>query len=137
MPTLGRLLFPCLLGLIFIVGCTNAANQSAEFIKPEVLVMKPIDKTEERNSPVPVTKQKFKTKEVLVKFKPGTSKVIMEKIAEHYKLEIIKIVSAPYLYLYKITGNESVQEVITALKKADAVEYSEPNFIYESGGTHL
>ena len=79
----------------------------------------------------PKNKQKFKAQEVLVKFKPGTSKTIMEKIAKHYKLEIIKIVSVPYLYLYKITGNESVQEVITALKKVDTIEYSEPNFIYE------
>jgi len=133
----GRLLFPWLLGLIFFVGCTNAANQSAEVIKPEPQLVTPIGKTEERATPLPMTEKKFKAKEVLVKFKPGTSKAIMENIAKHYKLEIIKIVSAPYLYLYKITGNESVSEIITALKKVDAIEYSEPNSMYELSGTHL
>lgn len=127
----GRLLLLGLFGLIFIIGCTNASNRSAEHIKSEPQVINPIDKIEERDSPLPMIEQKFKTKEVLVKFKPGTSKAVMEKIAKHYKLEIIKIVSVPYLYLYKITGNESVQEVITALKKVDIIEYSEPNFIYE------
>ena len=78
-----------------------------------------------------MTEQKFETKEVLVKFKPGTSTATIEEIAKYYKLEMIKIISPPYLYLYKISGNESVQEVITSLKKMDAIEYSEPNFIYE------
>jgi hypothetical protein len=126
----GRLL-PGLFGLIFLVGCTNASNQSAEHIKSGSQLIKPIDKMEERDKRLPMTEQKFKTKEVIVKFKPGTSKEVMEKIADHYNLEIIKIVSVPYLYLYKITGNESVQEIITALKKVDMIEYSEPNFIYE------
>ena len=120
-----------LLILIFIVGCTNASNHSEEFINLEPRVINQIDKTEKRNSPLPMTEQKFETKEVLVKFKPGTSTATIEEIAKYYKLEMIKIISPPYLYLYKISGNESVQEVITSLKKMDAIEYSEPNFIYE------
>jgi hypothetical protein len=126
----GRLL-PGLFGLIFVIGCTNASSQSAEHIKSGPQLIKRIDKIEERDKRLPMTEQKFRTKEVIVKFKPGTSKEVMEKIADHYNLEIIKIVSVPYLYLYKITGNESVQEIITALKKVDMIEYSEPNFIYE------
>lgn len=94
-------------------------------------ILSPANKMQITDNGIPKTKQKFRAQEVLVKFKPGTSQAIMEKITDHYKLEVIKIVSAPYLYLYKITGNESVQEVITALKKVDDIEYSEPNFIYE------
>jgi hypothetical protein len=128
--------------LIFAANCTATSNctRGDNYDHPkserqdktkQQQVLSPANKMQITDNDTPKTKQKFKAQEVLVKFKPGTSKAIMEKIARHYKLEIIKIVSVPYLYLYKITGNEAVQEVITALKKVDTIEYSEPNFIYE------
>jgi hypothetical protein len=142
MRMFSRLSLRVFLCLIFAVSFTATSNctggDNYDYPKSErqdktrqQQVLSPANKMQITDNDTPKTKHKFKAQEVLIKFKPGTSQAIMEKIADHYKLEVIKIVSAPYLYLYKITGNESVQEVITALKKVDAIEYSEPNFIYE------
>ncbi len=79
----------------------------------------------------PKAKQNFKAGEVLVKFKKGTSKETIDNMAKQYNLEIIKVVSRQLLYLFKITGKESVPEVVAKLSKVDIVEYVQPNFTYE------
>lgn len=133
--TRGYYTFLLLIYAFCVLSCTTAqgsATSKEQNTEPkQQRVLSPANKMQITDNDTPKTKQQFKAREVLVKFKPGTSQAIMEKIADHYKLEVIKIVSVPYLYLYKITDNESVQEVITALKKVDTIEYSEPNFIYE------
>ncbi len=73
--------------------------------------------------------QEYKAGEVLVKFKPNIRKETIEEIAREYRLEIIKIVSPPNLYLFRIPAESSVPEMVQNLNKLDAVEYAEPNYV--------
>jgi hypothetical protein len=54
----------------------------------------------------------------------------IDSIQEEMKLETIKIISKPNLYLMKILDRSSIEQVIDNLNKYSEVEYSEPNFIY-------
>jgi len=67
-------------------------------------------------------------REIIVKFKSGTARETVESIAREHGLEIIKTVSAPHLYLFRMRGNLSAGEVIRRLNALVEVEYAEPNY---------
>ncbi|MBC8393072.1 MAG: hypothetical protein H8E17_10965 [Deltaproteobacteria bacterium] len=67
--------------------------------------------------------------QILVKFKDNTLKEIINKIQKNHHLQTIRVVSPPNLYLMEITDGTSVERVIRELKKYDALEYAEPNYI--------
>jgi len=71
--------------------------------------------------------------EILVKFKPAVNEKRIREIAQREGLEIIKVVSPPSLYLFKIreTSQALVNKRISDLKKYDEIEYVEPNYIYK------
>lgn len=72
--------------------------------------------------------QHFAPGQVLVKFKKGTKRQIIDEIQQELGLEIVRIVSRPDLYLMKIKSNVSVPDMIRLLQNSGAVEYAEPNF---------
>lgn len=74
-------------------------------------------------------KQDYREGEVLVKFRSGVNRAEVEKIIKGLDLEIIKVVSAPNLYLLKILSDSTVLEIIERLRQFEGVEYSEPNYI--------
>jgi hypothetical protein len=129
---LSLLIFLC---LIFAVSCTATSNctggDNCGNRKSQQKVLSPANKMQTTDNDIPKAKQKFKAQEVLVKFKPGTSKEAIDNMAKQYNLEIIKVVSKRLLYLFKIAGQESVPEVVAKLSKLDIVEYAQPNFTYE------
>ena len=67
--------------------------------------------------------------QILVKFKDNTLKQTINEIQKYHHLQTIQVVSSPNLYLMKITDGTSVERVIRELKKYDALEYAEPNYI--------
>ena len=73
--------------------------------------------------------QDYREGEVLVKFRSGVNRAEVEKIIGGLDLEIIKVVSAPNLYLLKILSDSTVPEIIERLRQFEGVEYSEPNYI--------
>jgi hypothetical protein len=75
--------------------------------------------------------QEYKAGEVFVKFKPDVRMETVEDIAREYKLEIIKIVSPPNLYLFRIRAESSVPEMVQNLNRLDAVAYAEPNYVFK------
>ena len=76
-----------------------------------------------------VKKQDYREGEVLVKFRSSVNRSQAEKMIEGLDLEIIKVVSAPNLYLLRIPLDSTVPEIIECLKQFEEVEYSEPNYI--------
>ena len=78
-----------------------------------------------------MNEDKLQAPEVLVKFKSDASQGAIKNLAKNYQLEMIKVVSRPNLYLFKIVGNQSVNDVVKALNSLDIVEYSEPNYTYK------
>ena len=76
-----------------------------------------------------VKKQDYMEGEVLVKFRSGVNRAEVEKIIGGLDVEIIKVVSAPNLYLLKILSDSTVPEIIERLRQFEGVEYSEPNYI--------
>ena len=76
-----------------------------------------------------VKKQDYREGEVLVKFRSGVNRSAIEKMIKGLDLEIIKVVSAPNLYLLRIPRDSTVPEIIERLRQFEEVEYSEPNYI--------
>ena len=76
-----------------------------------------------------VKKQDYREGELLVKFRSSVNRPAIEKIIEGLDLEIIKVVSAPNLYLLRIPRDSTVPEIIKRLRQFEEVEYSEPNYI--------
>lgn len=72
--------------------------------------------------------QNFVAGEIIVKFKSGVSREAVERIAREHGLEIVKIVSPPQLYLFRITGKVSAGEVLREFNVLNEVEYAEPNY---------
>jgi hypothetical protein len=67
--------------------------------------------------------------QVLVKFKDSTQQQTIEAIQTELRLETIRIISRPNLYLMKIQGGSSVEDIVKRLQEFRAVEYSEPNYV--------
>jgi len=76
------------------------------------------------------TKQKdYLPDQVIVKFAGGTDIQTIKAIQTEMRLEIIKLVYKPNVYLMKILDDSSVESVIERLQHYKEVKYSEPNFI--------
>ena len=89
-----------------------------------------LEKTEAVNRGISgVKKQDYREGEVLVKFRSSVNRTEVEKLIKGLDLEIIKVVSAPNLYLLKILSDSTVLEIIERLRQFEEVEYSEPNYI--------
>jgi hypothetical protein len=72
--------------------------------------------------------------EVLVKFKPYVTEAEIERIAAISGLEMMKMVSPPNLFLFKVIGNSSSRDVIKSLERFEEIEYSGPNYLRKNSG---
>ncbi len=72
--------------------------------------------------------------EVLVKFKPYVTEVEIDRIAKISGIEVMRILSPPNLFLFKIIGNANLRDVIRSLERFEEVEYSEPNYPRKGSG---
>lgn len=101
--------------LILGISCTNMNTVSAD----------------KMDSSQPVSKkQGHVSKEILVRFKPGTTAGTIKAIQDKAGLEIVRKLSVPDLYLMKVKGKTSEKEIIKELKKFTEVQYAEPNYKY-------
>lgn len=66
--------------------------------------------------------------EVLVRFKPYVTDVEIDRIAKISGMEVMRMLSPPNLFLFKIIGNSSLRDVIRSLERFEEVEYSAPNY---------
>jgi hypothetical protein len=80
-------------------------------------------------SPATGETKKYVSGEILVKFQDGTSDQTKEAIQKEVRLETIRIVSKPHLYLMRIRDGSSVESVMDRLGKFKEVQYAEPNYI--------
>jgi hypothetical protein len=71
----------------------------------------------------------YRPGEVLVQFKPYVTEEEIDRIAKISGLEMMKTVSPPNLFLFRVIGNLSLRDVIKFLKRFEEVEYSGPNHL--------
>lgn len=102
--------------LILGISCANMDSASANKL----------------DSSQSATKKGHVSKEILVKFKPGTDADMIKEIQEKTGLVTVRNLSVPDLYLMKITDKTSVEEIIKELKKYSEVLYAEPNYKYRT-----
>jgi hypothetical protein len=76
---------------------------------------------------IPGTRNNPGSGEVLVKFKPYVTDVEIDRIAKISGMEVMRMLSPPNLFLFKIIGKSSLREVIGSLERFEEVEYSTPN----------
>jgi len=67
--------------------------------------------------------------EIIIKFRKGTDKQVIEAIQTKLNLETIRIVSSPNVYLIRIKDGDSVEDVVGQLREFQEVVHSEPNYI--------
>ena len=117
-----KLIMALILSSIFVV--TTISCQGTPTAQPG------LEKTEPVSRGISGVKgQDYVKSELLVKFRSGVSRPAIEEIIGNLNLEIIKVVSAPNLYLLKVRGDSTIPEIIDCLKQVEGVEYSEPNYI--------
>jgi hypothetical protein len=67
------------------------------------------------------------SRQVLVKFKPYVTDVEIDRIAKISGMEVMRMLSPPNLFLFKIIGNSSLGDMIKTLERFEEIEYSGPN----------
>jgi len=70
--------------------------------------------------------------EVLVKFKPGTSKQMVQDFAETFGLTLLNLLSIPDLYLFKTSADGDPERLLQEMNQSPVVEYAEPNALYKT-----
>jgi hypothetical protein len=64
-----------------------------------------------------------------VRFRNGIEAKEVERIRSEAGLQILKVASAPDLYLMKITDGCEVEDMLVRLKKYPEIVYAEPNYV--------
>ena len=72
--------------------------------------------------------------EILVRFNKQTPKKTINAVCSNLKLEIIKQLQLPGLYLMRIKTDASVKSLIDQLKNYPSVRYAEPNYLLSGNG---
>lgn len=67
--------------------------------------------------------------QILVRFRNGIEAKEVERIQSEAGLQTLKVVSAPDLYLMKITDGSAVEDMLVRLKKYPEIVYAEPNYV--------
>lgn len=67
--------------------------------------------------------------QVLVKFREGIDRGAVQALEKDLGLRTLRVVSRSNTYLMEIAGEDSVERMIERLKKIEAVEYAEPNYV--------
>jgi hypothetical protein len=67
--------------------------------------------------------------QILVRFRNGIEAKEVERIRSEAGLQILKVASAPDLYLMKITDGCEVEDMLVRLKKYPEIVYAEPNYV--------
>jgi hypothetical protein len=67
--------------------------------------------------------------QILVRFRNGIEAQEVERIQAEAGLQILKVASAPDLYLMKITDGCAVEDMLVRLKKYPEIVYAEPNYV--------
>ena len=89
---------------------------------------KPVLGEERMRSTNTQSSQPYAPGEVLVKFRNGIDEAQIERLQRETGLQPIKVVSAPYLYLMKITDGSAVEDMLVRLKQYPEIVYAEPNY---------
>ena len=93
-----------------------------------------LEETPAAQGGIPETRNNPGSGEVLVKFKPYVTDVEIDRIAKISGMEVMRMLSPPNLFLFKIIGKSSLREVIRSLERFEEVEYSAPNLSRKDSG---
>jgi hypothetical protein len=123
--------FRIALALFFIVALATTTSllvkkrHHVELSGAPILLF--LEETPVAQGGIPGTRNNFGSGEVLVKFKPYVTDVEIDRIAKISGMEVMRMLSPPNLFLFKIIGNSSLRDVIKTLERFEEIEYSGPN----------
>jgi hypothetical protein len=81
------------------------------------------------NEKTDMTEHTYKPDQILVKFKKGVAETEREGIALRAGLEMVRVVTPPDLYLFRLPPNIPPDKMRDRLQQLPEVEYAEPNFL--------
>lgn len=81
------------------------------------------------NEKADMTEHIYKPDQILVKFKKGVTETEREGIALRAGLEMVRVITPPDLYLFRLPPNTPPHEMCGRLQQLPEVEYAEPNFL--------
>jgi hypothetical protein len=122
--------FRLILSIFFIVALATTTFMLVRKTYNVDASMSPLilERTHRAHEEIPgVEGRDYKSGEVLVKFKPYVTEPEIDRIAKISGLEVMRIVSPPNLFLFKVIGNLSLRDVMKFLERFEEIEYSEPN----------
>ncbi len=73
----------------------------------------------------------YAPKEVLIKFREGTSSATIDSLCREIGLEKIKEIRKIRVTLYRIVSDMTVEDLIEKYKDHPDIEYVEPNYEYK------
>jgi len=125
--------FRIALSIFFIIALATTTSlllkkrHNVEFFGAPTLLS--LEETPVAQEGIPGARDNYKSGEVLVKFKPYVTDVEIDRIAKISGMEMMRILSPPNLFLFKVIGNASLREVIKSLERFEEIEYSGPNYL--------
>jgi len=95
---------------------------------PESWLLLPLESTQAAQEKYSRPERKdYGPGELLVKFKPYVTEGEIDRIAKISGIEMMMTLSPPNLFLFKISGNLNLRDVIKTLERFEEIEYSGPN----------
>ena len=122
-------LFQYLVVFFFVFSCVddNRVTKDKGVHHPQTA------ETRQKNQPEPtpasIKKKSHVPGEILVQFRENIDPAALKNIQAAVHLEVIRKMTQSNLYLMKITGNTSVEQVMKQLQQHQEVVFSEPNFV--------
>jgi hypothetical protein len=128
MKRLIRIMIP--IAIFFMVAACASQEQNEAKERSEVRSMHAAGTGENRmTSDGATTGRPYVPSQILVRFRNGIESKEVERIQSEAGLQTLKVVSAPDLYLMKITDGSAVEDMLVRLKKYPEIVYAEPNYV--------
>lgn len=127
-----RNIFAYLIILLFIISCTGQNVESKEKLPHNPQAAKTESQEQQKLAPARENRKDYVPGQILVKFKDGTDNQAIKAIQGKLRLETVRLIYKPYLYLMKVLDGSSVVSVIERLQNYEDVKYSEPNYLRSS-----
>jgi hypothetical protein len=123
--------FLLLIILLFTFSCKGRKSGLKGVAVNHVDVSEANENEQQKSAPLSNESQNYIPGLILIKFKDGTDAQRIETIQKSLGLTTIRVIPELKIHYMKIQNGSSVEEVMKRLKEFSAVDYSEPNYIFD------
>jgi hypothetical protein len=119
----------CLVTVCLATACADRSRTAGDAAEESIPVSEEKRKAAAEGTSETDGQMRYMPGEVLVKFTPEMDTEKIETLVERLRLEVVRVVSSPDLYLLRILDEASVEEVVERLTAVEGVAYAEPNYV--------